>query len=172
VHEIVVAYSKRHSVPQHQQKSFMEQLQSEWPKLSEPIGSTAQKVWTSQKTLQGREFCSILNEIIRDDEMMDKKLADQVALLARAINSGVGDVRDWPKGPKGKSSCKSTEANVCFRGGGFKDTKETRAFFVQSKMYRVAGFLASSFLREKAQLFINRVSCCILRSTQALWHGR
>ncbi len=35
------------------------------------------QVWTSEKHLQGREFCFIFNELIRDDERLEGDVAKQ-----------------------------------------------------------------------------------------------
>jgi hypothetical protein len=121
-------------------------------------------VWTSQRQLNGREFCSVFNELIRDDALLDDDVADQVTTLSRAINSnvvtrGVGGDVPWPEGPKGRPEHLSTVADVCFRGGGFCDTPATRAFFAVGRKYRVAGFLATSFNKYVAEGFIARVRC-------------
>ncbi len=36
------------------------------------------QVWTSMKTLNGREFCFMLNTLIRDDATLTDEVADQV----------------------------------------------------------------------------------------------
>jgi hypothetical protein len=36
------------------------------------------QVWTSLKTLNGREFCFMLNSLIRDDAKLTDEVADQV----------------------------------------------------------------------------------------------
>ena len=36
------------------------------------------QVWTSLKDLDGREFCSMLNALIRDDAQLTDEVADQV----------------------------------------------------------------------------------------------
>ena len=130
-------------------------------------------MWTSLRQLNGREFCSIFNELIRDDPLLDDRVADQVATLSHAINSnvvtrGVGGDIPWPEGPGGRPGNLSTVANVCFRGGGFCDTPATRAFFALGRKYRIAGFLATSFNKYVAEGFIARVRCatpCDLRTT-------
>jgi hypothetical protein len=54
--------------------------------------------------LNGCEFCSIFNALIRDDERLDDELAAHAATLAHAINSnvvtrGLGGAKPWPGGP-------------------------------------------------------------------------
>ena len=41
-----------------------------------PFGS---QVWTSEKQLQGREFCFIFNELVRNDELLEGDVAEEVA---------------------------------------------------------------------------------------------
>jgi hypothetical protein len=41
------------------------------------------QVWTSLKALDGREFCSMLNALIRDDAQLTDEVADQVGADAR-----------------------------------------------------------------------------------------
>jgi hypothetical protein len=40
------------------------------------------QVWTSVKQLDGREFCFMFNELIRNDEQLEDKVAKKVANLA------------------------------------------------------------------------------------------
>jgi hypothetical protein len=37
------------------------------------------QVWTSEKQLQGREFCFIFNELVRNDELLEGDVAEEVA---------------------------------------------------------------------------------------------
>ena len=161
VTKIVEAWARENNVSDGARDKFLELLKAEWI-LNEPIGEMAQKVWTSQHVLDGLEFCSMFNSLVRGDCQHDDELADQVATLAHAINSnvvtrGVGGVLPWPDGPKAGANHNSTEKDTCWRGGGFSDTPETRAFFVGGMVYRTVGFLATSYKREKARQFIDRV---------------
>ena len=161
VTKLVMAWARRHGVADGAATAFLVALKAEW-KLNEPIGETAQKVWTSANALNGREFCSIFNALIRDDERLDDELAAQAATLAHAINSnvvtrGLGGAKPWPGGPAAEPDHNSTEKDTCWRGGGFSDTPETRAFFVGGMVYRTVGFLATSYKREKARQFVDRV---------------
>ena len=153
---VVKEWARRRGLAEEPTAKFLKELFSEWS-LHEKIADMAQKVWTSVRKLDDREFCSIFNELIRNDELLDDKVADQVATLAHAINSNlvtrgmVGDV-PWPNGGN------STVANACFRGGGFCDTDLTRAFFVVGKRFRTGGFVATSLSKYVAELeFIPRV---------------
>mmetsp|Transcript_15838 Transcript_15838/g.42773 ORF Transcript_15838/g.42773 Transcript_15838/m.42773 type:complete len:122 (-) Transcript_15838:677-1042(-) len=83
--------------------------------------------------VHGREFCSFINQALRDD--IEDHLQDLVPVV-RAINTlCVG--RDqaskglWPSD------------GICFRGGALPD--KHLSFFTVGKKYRVPGFLATSF---------------------------
>jgi hypothetical protein len=156
---IVKEWARRHDLADDAAKAFLEQLFSEWA-LQEKIADMAQKVLTSAKMLDGREFCSIFNSVVRGDFKHGDPLADPVARFAHAINSnvvtrGVGGVLPWPDGPTAGANHNSTEKDTTWRGGGFHGG--FRAFFVPKKVYRVGGFLATSYKRDKAQDFIRRV---------------
>jgi hypothetical protein len=159
VTKIVEAWASRNNLSDGARDKFLKLLQAEC-KLDDPIGEMAQKVWTSQHALDGLEFCSMFNSLVRGDFEHDDELADQVATLAQAINSnvvtrGLGGVLPWPDGPKAGANHNSTEPHTTWRGGGFHGG--FRAFFEPQKVYRVGGFLATSYKRKKAQSFIDRV---------------
>ena len=159
VTKIVAAWARQNNVSDGARDKSLKLLKAEWT-LNEPIGEMAQKVWTSQHVLDGREFCSIFNSMVRGDFKHDDPLADPVARFAHAINSnvvtrGVGGVLPWPDGPTAGANHNSTEPHTTWRGGGFHGG--FRAFFEPQKVYRVGGFLATSYKREKAQAFIGRV---------------
>jgi hypothetical protein len=152
VTEIVAAWARQNNVSDSARDKFLQLLQAEWA-LNETIGEMGQKVWTSQHVLDGLEFCSMFNSLVRGDCKHDDDLADDVARFAHAINSnvvtrGVGGVLPWPDGPKGGPGHNSTEKDTTWRGGGFHGG--FRAFFVPKKVYRVGGFLATSYKRERA----------------------
>jgi hypothetical protein len=161
VRVVVMEWARRHGLAEGATTVFLQQLYAEWA-LNEKIADMAQKVWTSVKVLDGREFCFMLNELVRNDALLDDDVADQVATLAHGINSnvvtrGVGGDVPWPHGPKGGPGHNSTLPNACFRGGGFSDTTVTRDFFVVGQKFRTAGFLATSYNKYVAENFIARV---------------
>jgi hypothetical protein len=170
--KIVVDYVSRHDIPQAARKTFIEKLQGEYGSLNESVSSSAQKVWTSKKKLEGREFCSIYGEAIRND---DAALAEPCAVFARALNSrlvarGVSLAdQTFPRGPDAGGRDKSTEANVSWRGGGFMANEATRAFFVPGQKYRCAQFLATSFDLAVAHKFIRRVKHNPVVNANVLW---
>ena len=113
------------------------------------VRHTAELLWTSQSTFRGmgvhdKEFCSLLNAAIRDDQ---DALAAPAAMLSRGINALCAEGRSGavlPFPPGGDT----------YRGGGFDDAH--RDFFTVGKQYRVPGFLATSFSRPKAMEFVRR----------------
>jgi hypothetical protein len=93
--------------------------------------------------------------------------------VARALNANnMGRIAPervvFPQGPHAADpQSRSSHAATCWRGGGFRDTPENRAFFQHragmadgdlAKKYRVAQFLATSFSDEVANRFINRAA--------------
>jgi hypothetical protein len=95
------------------------------------------RVWTSAHTIRDTkiEFCSIINEIIRDD---DKEKMKQTVKFCRVVNTLlVNRQKD-----KVWSNAKWPKDNVLYRGGGLPDDK--RGFFSAGKIYRVPMFLATS----------------------------
>ena len=155
-------------------REFVADLYGEWD-FKEPIKVSAQKVWTSAQQLEheggGREFCSIFSEIMREDRA---SLAPHTALLARAINDNnisrtYADARAYPQGPSAKPPNKSSEADVCWRGGGFMDNAKTRAFFSKGQAYRVPQFLATSFKVTVAEEFLGRARMGGAVSARVLW---
>lgn len=117
--------------------------------ISLGIEAVAQRLWTSKEQLQDcglahqKEFCSILNEIIRRDNPI---LIEQVAQLARNINqlcvTRLQHVLVIP--PR----------NVCYRGSSLPD--ECRSFFEPGRSYRVPGFLATSLSEGVAFGFVHQ----------------
>ena len=43
------------------------------------------QVWTSEKQLQGREFCFIFNELIRNDELLEDDVANKANMRTRPV---------------------------------------------------------------------------------------
>eukprot|EP00931_Biecheleriopsis_adriatica_P021005 TRINITY_DN13874_c0_g1_i1.p1 TRINITY_DN13874_c0_g1~~TRINITY_DN13874_c0_g1_i1.p1 ORF type:complete len:483 (-),score=66.52 TRINITY_DN13874_c0_g1_i1:49-1497(-) len=157
VRHAVEAYAKRHNIADSLRDFFWQQLRSEWS-LIDSVALATQKVWTSAKNLQDKEFCSIFGEMLREGYAVQT-----TALLSRSLNLNLVTrgqphaIRGWPKGPGAPAPDTSTQANVCWRGGGFRDNPATREFFTRFKQYRVAQPLATSFNEQVSRRFINRV---------------
>ena len=139
-------------------RPFLQQLQREAMRnMDDPIAEMMQRMWTSALTLRGKEFCYILNRAVRGDEL---PVADATAGLSRGINklcvtAGGGVVAVHPPG------------NMCFRGGGFDD--RYRSFFVKGRQFRQPAYVATSFSREVAEEFTNRVPA---EEPKVLWRVR
>jgi hypothetical protein len=106
-----------------------QELQSEWELATDTVAVAAERVWTSTKPFSdGREFCSIFNQAIREDRA---DVAPYTAIIARATNlnltvaRGATAVLSFP--PMG----------ITWRGDGFMDSADTRAFFTPDKVRRL-----------------------------------
>lgn len=109
-------------------------------KLSQ-VQALATRAWASGECIKGKEFCALLNDVIRRDDA--QSLAHAV-VLTRAINelcvnrAKEGASKVWPGN------------NRTYRGGGLP--KEHQGFFELGKKYRVPMFLATSFNKETVAL--------------------
>ena len=139
-------YCDAHCIPfdDGEGEAFLDQLQKDMDD-GDSLIDAVQRMWTSFRQLRGREFCSILNEVVRDD---DPERVKPAAALTRAINElcVTADGRlPQPPFPPGF---------VCHRGGGFDD--RYRDFFVAGRAFRQPAFLATSFSGSTADSFIAR----------------
>jgi len=107
-------------------------------------------MWTSAKKLQAtdprlrREFCSIVNAILRMDL---KEPVQHVVPFARAVNQLciIRGVRD-------AGTLRFPPGGVLWRGSSLPN--QHKAFFEVGAKYRVPGFLASSLKQEVTYRFI------------------
>jgi len=115
------------------------------------------RLWTSAHRSQctdNREFCAILNEVIRDD---DPSTLRHAVTLCRGINEFLTSSRSstsgivWPQGPDAVGPSKSTTRNATYRVSGMP-IDALRDFYRQliDKKFRSRMFLATSFSRDKA----------------------
>jgi len=116
------------------------------------IPYACQRLWTSALCTIGKEFCSILNYLIRED---DKEIMSEVCLLCKGINKLCTEGRvsktliAWPKN------------YILYRGAGLPD--KYRPFFIKGKKYRVPHFLATSREISTSKSFCKRQNNpCIL----------
>eukprot|EP00966_Prymnesium_polylepis_P171656 3968991-Prymnesium_polylepis.1 len=102
--------------------------------VSETTADLVVKLWShpSLEELDDREFCSILAEVIREDdartpiqERPSKLFACAVKLICMLqvhLNSarrfGLSAPKCWPKGPKALGDNHSDKVNTTWRGGG------------------------------------------------------
>jgi hypothetical protein len=183
VRAIVQQWCEDNNVPEDHQHNFLDRLREEWGPLrntTADVAIAAQRVWTSQHKHSkpsdavvafaaatgdvaygsGTEFCSMFCTAMRADRAT---LAEACARVAHALSAN-NELVTFPQGPDvSRDEGCSTLAATCWRGGGFRDTPETRAFFQcragmaeadPAKKYRVAQFLATSFNRDVANRFI------------------
>jgi hypothetical protein len=87
------------------------------------VCQAAQRMWTSTKALRGKEFCSILNDAVREDS---PELAETAADMARAINLLCVTAN-------GQAIAVHPPENICYRGGGFDD--RFRDFFAPGAIH-------------------------------------
>merc|ERR1712000_665356 len=148
-------YCTMHGQPLDAGVAFFTRLQKEaFKHPDEVLGeveATAQRLWTSAIKLDGvpvkfkKEFCSILNEILRND--CDGKIMKYACRLTRAIN-GLLLMR------RSGESVHFPEDGYTFRGGALP--MEHFPFYSVGKKYRVPMFLATPFNRDKALEFMLR----------------
>ena len=141
-------YCSVHNIPYDggEGEAFLDLLQGDMHE-GDSLTDAVQRMWTSFRKLRGREFCTILNEVVREDH------AERIfpaAALARAITklcvTPDGQLPQPPFPP----------GFVCHRGGGFDD--RYRDFFVPGRAFRQPAFLATSFDAGTADSFIARSS--------------
>ena len=148
-------------------KGFMEKIQHDAFKndqaLKNDISVTAEYLWTSAKShkiVQGKELCSVLNAVIRDDVENEIKAA---ILFFRSINT-----RCVRRNSTGASMSEQSYPpnGETWRGGGFR--QQYRSFFqsIKGHKYRVPGFLATTSKRSIAVGFLYKVDS---KQPRALW---
>ena len=149
VAELLQAYCARTEIPwQFEGDQFLRHLQQEADQNKhDSIPQAAQRMWTSPLRLRKKELCSILNYAVRMDS---KEMVKPLATLTRAINLLCVTV--------GKSSERTNvpTTNLCFRGGGFDERH--RDFFKENTKFRQPAYLATSFSKDVAKIFMGRAS--------------
>eukprot|EP01126_Amoeba_proteus_P022775 TRINITY_DN2294_c0_g1_i12.p1 TRINITY_DN2294_c0_g1~~TRINITY_DN2294_c0_g1_i12.p1 ORF type:complete len:315 (+),score=54.77 TRINITY_DN2294_c0_g1_i12:1857-2801(+) len=119
-------------------------------------------LWTSKITLHDREFCSILNEAIRNDI---SGCMTSVALISRALNkfcvtrpknSKLSQINiQWPSNTVGLGF--ESRSLTLFRGCGISRTNILN-FFKEGLVYRTSMFLATSSNRYAALDFCEQAT--------------
>ena len=142
---LIRQYARRQGIPRDEANGFFTVLRTnalraaldagnaEELLLPDQIKYIAVRLWTSQATLGGREFCSILNQALRDDNepAIDHAVSITHALNAFCVTRRVGgNPVQWPPN------------HVTFRGTALP--REHRAFFTVGQAYRAPMFLATS----------------------------
>ncbi len=145
--------------------AFINELCKEW-EMEDTVAVAAERLWTSAKPFASagnREFCSIYNQVLREDRA---SCARDSAIIAWALNANL---------TRARADCNNVEfppRGVCWRGGGFYDTPNTRRFFEDKanaanpaeKKYRANMFLPTSFKKVNAEYFMGRAA-------ESLEHG-
>eukprot|EP00667_Euglena_gracilis_P004268 EG_transcript_4291 len=147
VHTLIFGYAALRGIEEAKAEAFFRELQdtafTHVEELLSDIESAAGRIWTSPKRMQDREFCFILNEVIRNDI---EKLMPYVATITRAINLLLVNAR-----------LSGGICGVVYRGGGLPN--EHRDFFAPQQTYRVPMFLATSVDRNTSiQQFCRRAA--------------
>eukprot|EP01126_Amoeba_proteus_P029680 TRINITY_DN2930_c0_g2_i21.p1 TRINITY_DN2930_c0_g2~~TRINITY_DN2930_c0_g2_i21.p1 ORF type:complete len:449 (+),score=72.49 TRINITY_DN2930_c0_g2_i21:65-1411(+) len=128
-------------------------------------------LWMSEKLLEGKEFCSMLNEFLRIDLWVIMK---SVAYIARGINqSCVVPPRDRSRGTRNPQSPVTTF--ILYRLSAVPQNE--RGFFEKGKLYRCPMYLATSSRLAIAERFSvrGRATGCTrfeIEISDNLCHGR
>ena len=154
-HDLIADYAQRHHLPAADALSYFQTLQTRALEASAHGLSGAEAVselltqpqlvvlrmYSSAETLSdGKEFCSILNEAMRED------CATHAVPIARALNSYL-HTRASRGG--GTASTQWPEANRVFRGGALPARHHW--FFSVGRRYRIPMFLSTSADRDVAE---------------------
>ena len=144
--------------------------------------------------MEGRELCSILNDVIRLDGKLpgghpagmnapadqEQPVKDASVLLTAATSvicmiqhhlnqnrrANLSQPSFWPEGPSGEGESKTKEANTTYRGGGLPEEYVPfyKALAGTDQVYRIPGLLATSFKKAKARDFMSRA-----KDSKVLW---
>ena len=127
--------------------------------LENDVDAVSEYLWTSAKrhrVVRGKELCSVLNAVIRDDVAKEIKAAAPIFRninTRRVYRSKTGLNTTYPRNGK------------TWRGGGFREEFEPFFKRMQDKKYRVPGFLATSNQQSVAATFAfqadNKHPCAI-----------
>eukprot|EP00931_Biecheleriopsis_adriatica_P104237 TRINITY_DN7892_c0_g1_i3.p1 TRINITY_DN7892_c0_g1~~TRINITY_DN7892_c0_g1_i3.p1 ORF type:complete len:246 (+),score=37.27 TRINITY_DN7892_c0_g1_i3:721-1458(+) len=157
--KVVDGFRKHWNLPDADAVRMYQRLIGEW-NPQDSVAIAAERAWTSQEVFpsNGKEFCSIFGDAVREGYAVQP-----VAVYARALHANLNrfdlvkqKTRGWPGGPNVPKPHTSTQENVTWRGGGFKDIQSVRDFFSDGQEYRVAQPLATAFDKDVASTFIDR----------------
>jgi len=157
---IIKLYSESRGIDEVSWQKFYKQLYDEaWTQskvLQGDVAAAAEYIWTSNKSLNLLEFCSMLNAAIRGDNPDEMVHA---AMFARAINA-----RRVRRDPQSMADTKYPHDGKLWRGTGFDNAHQ--GFFAVGHKYRVPGLLATSLNKRTSEYFITRTEGGI---PTALW---
>ena len=112
------------------------------------IPQAVQRMWTSPLRLRNKELCSILNFAVRADS---NDMVRPLAMLTRAIN-----LLCVTAGKADKMKKDLPDTHLIFRGGGFDERH--RDFYTANKKFRQPAYLATSFSKDVAKIFMGRAA--------------
>jgi len=174
--DLLQAYCSRSEIPwDFEGEQFLRHLQEEAEKnKQDSIPQAVQRMWTSPLRLRNKELCSILNFAVRSDS---NDMVRPLAMLTRCVQvdhfsftftfrgllfkqmmSGDGSAINLLCVTAGKADKLKniSETNLIFRGGGFDERH--REFFTQNKKFRQPAYLATSFSKDVAKIFMGRAA--------------
>jgi hypothetical protein len=146
---VIKGYCEAHDIPydDDEGEAYFDELRADMVGAGDSMAQAVQRMWTSFRQLRGREFCFILNEVVRNDTA---SCIAPAASLTRAINEFcVTPTGEEPRPPFPPDF-------VCVRGGGFDN--RYRDFFAPGREFRQPAFLATSFSESTAEDFMRRSS--------------
>lgn len=112
------------------------------------VEKTAELFWTSPHCLNETEFCSMLNEAIREDN-------PEFLMHAMVVVCALNRLRVTARSSRGAIQANRFPTNgVSWRGSCLPD--EHQSFFTEGKIFRVPAYLATSFRENVALSFIER----------------
>jgi len=146
VHSLILAHAQRAGIDRSEAVGFFQTLRTNALRAAMQAGGggadeilrpdqlmyIAVRLWTSAATLRGREFCSLLNQALRED---GADTIDHAATCTHAINTFCvarrgGIPVPWPS------------EHVLYRGGAMP--RCFQSFFAVGKAYRAPMFIATS----------------------------
>ena len=159
MHGLIQAHARRAGIAAADADAFFDTLRSNAMSAAMGGGAAAEllqpsqlmfvavRLWTSAETLGGREFCSLLNQAIRDDAA--GTIAHAVT-IAHALNTFCVTRR------AGGAPVKWPPSHVTYRGTAMP--RAHRAFFEAGKRYRAPMFVATSFSEDvPVDVFLSRL---------------
>eukprot|EP00667_Euglena_gracilis_P003638 EG_transcript_3648 len=156
LHDLLTRYAALRGIEMQRAELFFEDLKvSAVKELHSQVQLAAARLWTSPRTLDKKELCFILNELLREDH---GPLMPFVAGITRAINLLLVGLDRMSMTPS---------SNVVFRGGGLPD--EHRPFFTTGRKYRVPMFTATSIDRDLCQRIFCRRAETHHKQPPVLW---
>lgn len=155
--KFILAIATLKGIAEAQAETFFQSLQAQVMEKSEiddwltDVPRLAMKLWTSNITMAfGREFCSLLNEVIRSDQLGEA--FTHAMTLTRLMNTLIVTDRSVRKDAR----IPSPKNNETFRGSGIPWIEVQK--FIVGLSYRVSMFVATAFVKKTAYNFLKKVA--------------